>query len=300
MLGVFGQRFRLSLSVSQNGLRSTYKSTDATTIRPPRLNLLAAATMAALSVRCGAYGAPFYELPVDVLPLIFAQFDDLRDWHSCTLVNRLFCRLATPFLYRTLDSRVISKVSPEVLVENITSADQTRLFDIIRHLPLLRGRCLHDMYAMLRKQVSLPNVQIRVWLIFSGAMYGGMLDYYPDIIENTFAALALCSNLRSLTWIEEDASAPEILPALLDTVRVLPLCALTIRTHSDIGAEAWAQITALEGIRRIALWCMNGPPRTLHGKIAPLGTTLTHLELGVSAFAYHPSERTCLPFPSPF
>ncbi len=131
-------------------------------------------------------------------------------------------------------------------------------------------------------------------------MYGGMLDYYPDIIENTFAALALCVNLRSLTWIEEDTSAPEILPALLDTVRTLPLCALTIRTHSDFGADVWAQIMALEGIKRIVLWCMDGPPRALHGKIARLGTTLTHLELGVSAFAYPPSERACLPFPSLF
>ncbi len=117
--------------------------------------------MAALTVRRAAYGAPFHELPVDVLPLIFAQFDDLRDWHSCTLVNRLFCRLAMPFLYRTLDSRVISKVSPATFVEDIVPADQPRLFDTIHHLPLLRGRCWHDMYAMLPKQVSLPNVQIR-------------------------------------------------------------------------------------------------------------------------------------------
>lgn len=125
-----------------------------------------------------------------------------------------------------------------------------------------------------------------------------MLDHYPDIIEHTLAALALCANLHSLTWIEENATAPETLPALLNVVRTLPLRALTIRTHNDLGADAWAQIIALEGVRRIALWCMEGPPRTLYGEPVPLGTSLTHLELGVSAFPYPPSERACPPSPS--
>lgn len=62
--------------------------------------------------RRAAFRAPFHELPIDVLPSILAQLSDRRDWHSAALVSKIFNRLATPFLYRTLDSRIISKVGP--------------------------------------------------------------------------------------------------------------------------------------------------------------------------------------------
>ncbi|KJA20458.1 hypothetical protein HYPSUDRAFT_88713 [Hypholoma sublateritium FD-334 SS-4] len=203
--------------------------------------------MPALNAR-HAYGAPFQELPVDVLPTIFAHLDGLGDWHACTLVNKLFCRLATPFLYRTLDSRIISKTFR--YHPSFTLLARPKLARYVRHVT--ETDAIHD----------------------------GMLTHYPDIIERTFAALALCANLHSLTWIEESACAPDTLPALLSVVRMLPLRALTIRTHNDLSADAWAQIIALEGVRRVVLWCMEGPPRALHSQPLPLGTTLTHLELG--------------------
>ena len=56
------------------------------------------------------FRAPFQDLPLDILPPILAQLTDRRDWHACTVVSRSFNRAATPFLYRTLDSRIISKV----------------------------------------------------------------------------------------------------------------------------------------------------------------------------------------------
>ena len=57
-----------------------------------------------------AFRSPFQDLPFDVLPPVLAQLSDSRDWHACALVNKTFCRVATPLLYRTLDSRIISKV----------------------------------------------------------------------------------------------------------------------------------------------------------------------------------------------
>lgn len=51
------------------------------------------------------------DLPYDILPPILAQLSDRRDWHACALVSKVFNRAATPLLYRTLDSRVVSKVS---------------------------------------------------------------------------------------------------------------------------------------------------------------------------------------------
>lgn len=58
-----------------------------------------------------AYRAPFQDLPFDVLAPVLSQLSDSRDWHACALVNKTFCRVATPLLYRTLDSRIISKAS---------------------------------------------------------------------------------------------------------------------------------------------------------------------------------------------
>jgi F-box-like len=59
-----------------------------------------------------SFRSPFtLDLPLDILPPILAHLSDRRDWHACALVSRIFNRIATPLLYRTLDSRVISKVS---------------------------------------------------------------------------------------------------------------------------------------------------------------------------------------------
>jgi hypothetical protein len=56
------------------------------------------------------------ELPLDILPPILAQLSDRKDWHACALVSKTFNRIATPLLYRALDSRVISTVSIFVFV----------------------------------------------------------------------------------------------------------------------------------------------------------------------------------------
>ena len=49
---------------------------------------------------------PFTDLPLDILQPIVASLSDRRDWHACALVNKAFNQVATPLLYRTLDSRI--------------------------------------------------------------------------------------------------------------------------------------------------------------------------------------------------
>lgn len=65
-----------------------------------------------------AFRLPFasQDLPLDILPVILAQLSDHRDWHACALVSRIFSRVATPLLYRTLDSRMPSTGKVSVLI----------------------------------------------------------------------------------------------------------------------------------------------------------------------------------------
>jgi len=97
-----------------------------------------------------------------------------------------------------------------------------------------------------------------------------------------------------MTWADDSSTTDHtILLSFLAVLRQLPLRELTIRTHSDLSEPVWSKLTSLTGLRKISLWCMEGPPRVLQGWSEPLGNTLTHLELGVSAFSYSCSDRTC-------
>ena len=84
------------------------------------------------------------------------------------------------------------------------------------------------------------------------------------------------------------------LASLLAIVRVHPLRELCIRTHSDLGEAVWSELITLTGLRKISIWCMEGPPRVLQGWSESLGDTLTELELGVSVYSIpcyqHPSD----------
>lgn len=84
-----------------------------------------------------------------------------------------------------------------------------------------------------------------------------------------------------------------MLLSFLAVVRPHPLREITIRTHSDLGETVWSELITLTGLRKISIWCMEGPPRVLQGWSESLGDSLTHLELGVSLFSYPCSERTC-------
>lgn len=56
----------------------------------------------------------FGDLPFDILAPILRQLTNRKDWCSCALVNRAFNRTALPFLYESLDSRIIGKVRLEI------------------------------------------------------------------------------------------------------------------------------------------------------------------------------------------
>ncbi|KAL4266103.1 F-box domain-containing protein [Pleurotus pulmonarius] len=193
-------------------------------------------------------------LPLDILPSILSHLVDRRDCYSCTLVNKTFNRATTPILYRKLDSRVLSNTTLSHPFETLLIRPD--LAQYVRHVT--------ETGAVLRM------LHVR----------------YPNITEDTLRALSLCANIHSLTWVDDDSfsSSESPLLGLLPVLRSLPLRELTIRTHSDLGEHLWNELMQLNGLRRISIWCMAGPPAPLQTQVARVATTLTHLELGVSVF----------------
>jgi len=110
----------------------------------------------------------------------------------------------------------------------------------------------------------------------------GVLHFtYPTVTEAVLKALSLCENLHSFTWVDDTSTLPIVLLSFLKIIRGLPVRALTLRTYSDPGEDAWAFLNTTPGLQKVAIWCMNGPPRVLQGWAPLLGNTLTELELGV-------------------
>jgi len=100
------------------------------------------------------FRSPFQDLPFDILPPVLSQLSDNRDWHACALVNKTFHRVATPLLYRTLDSRIISKASRGLRIVHLRSDMASRLSCIILRLPFFSDLNLLCTFDMLQKQVS--------------------------------------------------------------------------------------------------------------------------------------------------
>ncbi|KAK7057668.1 hypothetical protein R3P38DRAFT_1182987 [Favolaschia claudopus] len=198
----------------------------------------------------------FSGLPLDLLGPIMEQLSDSRRALSaCVLVNRSFNHAAMPLLYSVLDSRLVSK-SDKTLVyhPSMTLNRRPELAQYVRHVTE------------------------------TGAVHRGLTPQHPNITENTLHALSLCTNLRSLTWIDDFqrfSGSDAVLLSFLAVVRRHPLRSLTIRTHGDLGTDAWAQLTTLTGLQRVSIWCLEGPPYLLgNGWATRLRSTLTHLELG--------------------
>jgi hypothetical protein len=108
-----------------------------------------------------------------------------------------------------------------------------------------------------------------------------MLVRNPNIKQEILAALTLCTNLRSMTWIDDSHTADASLLKFLAIVRKFPLRELTIRTHGDPSNEVWSQLMSIVGLEKVSLCCTEVPSRVLHGWSESLGSTLTHLELSV-------------------
>ncbi|KAF8150455.1 hypothetical protein K438DRAFT_1865432 [Mycena galopus ATCC 62051] len=209
------------------------------------------------------FAAPFrLDLPLDLLRPILEQLTDRRDLSSCVLVNWNFNRAAIPLLYSVLDSRIVCKTI--VYHPSTTLIKRPELAQYVRHVTE------------------------------TGAVHRGLTPHHSGITKDTLHALSLCTNLRSMTWIDDFKRFPEpdaVFLSFISAVRNHPLRSLTIRTHSDLGDEAWEQLTTLTGLRKVSIWCLEGPPYLLgNGWATRLRSTLTHLELGVSAFTYPCSE----------
>jgi hypothetical protein len=117
---------------------------------------------------------------------------------------------------------------------------------------------------------------------------------YPTVTEAVLKALSLCENLYSFTWVDDTSAMPTVLPSFLKILRGLPLRALTVRTYSDPGEDAWAFLNTIPDLQKVAVWCMNGPPRVLQGWAPLLGSTLTELELGVRTDRTDHADRSSL------
>jgi hypothetical protein len=104
---------------------------------------------------------------------------------------------------------------------------------------------------------------------------------YPRVTGAVLKALHLCENLYSFTWVDDTSALPTIFLSFLKVLRDLPLRALTLRTYSDLGEDAWTSLNTIPALQKVAIWCMDGPPRVLQGWAPLLGSTLTELELGV-------------------
>jgi hypothetical protein len=104
----------------------------------------------------------------------------------------------------------------------------------------------------------------------------------PQITEDIVAALRLCTNLTSATWVDDTLTPEANFLPILEVLMTLPLRELTIRTQYDPGERVWARLNTIQGIRRLSVWSLEwGPPRVLQGWADLLSSSLTHLELGV-------------------
>ncbi|TFK50924.1 hypothetical protein OE88DRAFT_1630681 [Heliocybe sulcata] len=185
------------------------------------------------------------ELPLDLLYPILEELDR-KDLHSATLLSARINPVATSILYRTVDSRT-------TLQNGIV-------------------RVLHPATTLLQKPELTKHVRhVRE--------QGSILSFYPETLKDALAALRLCCNIVSFSWID-DSFAEETFLAFLRVITDLPLQGLTIRTSGDLGDAVWEKLQALTGLRKIAIWSMEGPPRVLKGWAQHLTSTLTHLELG--------------------
>ncbi|OJA15022.1 hypothetical protein AZE42_05246 [Rhizopogon vesiculosus] len=191
-------------------------------------------------------------VPVDLLQPILNHLSTRRHLSATALVNRAFNRAATPLLYRTLDSQLWCNV-------------------------------LHHPSATLLKR---PELAQYVWHVTETGKglecaVQSLRQSNPQITEDIVAALKLCTNLTSATWVDDTLTPEANFLPILDVLMTLPLRELTIRTQYDPGERVWAQLNTIQGVRRLSVWSLErGPPRVLQGWADLLSSSLTHLELG--------------------
>ncbi|KZP13745.1 hypothetical protein FIBSPDRAFT_834849 [Athelia psychrophila] len=186
-------------------------------------------------------------VPTDILPYIFEALTDRRDLHAAALTSHAFNTAATPLLYRSLDGIVVE------------------------------GRLYHPAPTLLAR----PDLALYVRDITETAAVHRIAPRdHPNITETTLAALRLCKKLRRISWNDDSYTIDIFLRKFFAAIRELPIRDLVVRSYSDFGEETWSHLTQMRGLEKVAIWCMEGPPRVLQGWADKLGSTLTHLELG--------------------
>ncbi|GBE80846.1 hypothetical protein BKA93DRAFT_779846 [Sparassis latifolia] len=210
------------------------------------------------------------DMPTDVLPLIF-EHADRRDLHICASLSRSFHRAATPILYRRLDSRIDTRSQQSVVLHPSTTLLEKR--DYARYVRHVRET-------------------------------SGVAFYTPGLLPGCREALNLCTNLVSFSWSDDSAGVKydKVLLDYLDVLKGLNVQELTIHTYLGFSEEVWSKLKEFTNLRKVALWCMEGPPRIMQGWSEKLGSSLTTLELGrcagvpatilVSVLSYLPSLRS--------
>lgn len=117
----------------------------------------------------------------------------------------------------------------------------------------------------------------------TGHPKGVALRSDPRMAQEITAALGLCTNLASATWLDYDKGAEMVFMPVLKVLMTLPLKKFSICTEFDVGDKAWTLLNSKAGIRQLSVWSLErARPRVLQGWAEQLGPTLTHLELGVS------------------
>jgi len=125
---------------------------------------------------------------------------------------------------------------------------------------------------------------------------GSIHKFGTKLFDNLLTALRKCEHLDSFTWTgqadrlttqaHEDPMAHSVadqsLRGVTKVLRELSITELTIRSYVGLSEETWAELIKISGLKKLSLWCMEGQPRVLQGWSETLGSTLTHLELGVS------------------
>ncbi|KAL4079121.1 hypothetical protein J3A83DRAFT_4356105 [Scleroderma citrinum] len=189
--------------------------------------------------------AVFDRLPIELIQPILCQLDDRRDLTAAALVCWSFNDAATPLIYRTIDAHI---------KDNIVVS--------------------HPSTTLLRRR----ELARYVWHVTET---GAALRSNPCMAEDIIAALRLCTNLVSATWVDYDEAAETVFMPILEILMTLPLKELTIRTKYDVGDRAWALLDSKTGICRLSVWSLEwAKSRVLQGWAERLGPTLTHLQLG--------------------
>jgi len=105
----------------------------------------------------------------------------------------------------------------------------------------------------------------------------------PRIAQEITAALSLCTNLVSATWIDYGEDAEAVFMPFLEVLITLPLKEL-IMIHGTygMGDRAWTLLNSMTGLQQLSVGS-RASPLVLQG-LAAQGPTLRDLDLEVSFF----------------